>query len=894
MKFRYLSYILLSLALSFFCADKVWAAKFQLSPANVQFLEGCNSSVSILMSTEGKESDAANIIVHYNPAQIDIIDNNAKISGVQINPGDTYGNYADNIALPAEGIIRLTGFSFGYTYNSGSDYGVFGSIVFKSKPGVKSTAMTIEYVAGSTIDSNIAEHGTSNDLLNGTVNGAYTFTAGSCVKDTAPPYVADVSPAPGATGVPLNSNINFRIKDNQEGVDLSSLKITVNGLEYANSSAVPFTYSGDKLNYSVTVNPAKDFVKDSPVIVKIEAKDLVGNIMSPYTYSFNQPQPKPLTCADLKCATTCPTTPTPAECVPISEIIKDVTLIPMGEGVPFLSIPTPTVPAWQRLSLPDFHFYTANGNLRIFPRDNVIKSLVNDYLIVAVPKEKLPKEETSVSLIIDKDSYLLKKNDKYNDYRAIIAPTVLGQHTLTVMITYKDNTFDVIQGKLLVDPYGLIYEGSADNKISGAQVTLYVHQGQDWNVWDGTKYGQTNPQTTLSDGSFAFIAPSGEYYLKVEKDGYKTIRTAAFTVIDSLINFNLGISKPAGVITETINSIINNPQVEEINQKALSPSLAALAALNVIALPLSAALPWMSFINLPYLAFIFLEPFRALFRKKRDKWGVVYNSLTKQPVDLAIVRLYDYETNQLVQTEVTDTAGRYSFFIKPGHYYIKASKPNYSFPSIFMAGKKEDIKYTDLYHGEVITVSVGEATITANIPIDTLVRSRSNFRLIFNYIIRGIQHLMALLGVILSVLALVITPSKFTIALVCVHLLLYLTFTYLAHRKRPDNWGIVYSKETRNPLQYAVARIFDSEYNKLLDSKVTGPSGKYGFLVGQSKYYMTAARSGYKATRTSEIDLTEAQKGSVVTKDIGLEKNKNGLDNLHKEVEQFVANANKR
>ena len=48
-------------------------------------------------------------------------------------------------------------------------------------------------------------------------------------------------------------------------------------------------------------------------------------------------------------------------------------------------------------------------------------------------------------------------------------------------------------------------------------------------------------------------------------------------------------------------------------------------------------------------------------RRKRAKWGVVYNALTKLPVDLAVVRLVDVKTGRVIRSRVTDSEGRYAF-----------------------------------------------------------------------------------------------------------------------------------------------------------------------------------------------------------------------------------------
>ena len=92
-------------------------------------------------------------------------------------------------------------------------------------------------------------------------------------------------------------------------------------------------------------------------------------------------------------------------------------------------------------------------------------------------------------------------------------------------------------------------------------------------------------------------------------------------------------------------------------------------------------------------------------RKKREKWGVVYNSLTKLPVDLVIVRLFSIDTNRLVQSKVTDGQGRYSFVVNPGRYRLEVKKMNFTFPSLLLKDWQSDSEKTDIYHGEQISVT---------------------------------------------------------------------------------------------------------------------------------------------------------------------------------------------
>ncbi len=103
-------------------------------------------------------------------------------------------------------------------------------------------------------------------------------------------------------------------------------------------------------------------------------------------------------------------------------------------------------------------------------------------------------------------------------------------------------------------------------------------------------------------------------------------------------------------------------------------------------------------------------------REGEKYWGVVYDSVTKQPLDPAIIKLL-YVDGSEVETCVTDMAGRYGFLAKPGKFKIFAKKTNYSFPSRYAAGDSDGI-FENLYHGEFFELFGDYEVVAPNIPMD--------------------------------------------------------------------------------------------------------------------------------------------------------------------------------
>ena len=356
---------------------------------------------------------------------------------------------------------------------------------------------------------------------------------------------------------------------------------------------------------------------------------------------------------------------------------------------------------------------------------------------------------------------------------------------------------------------------------------------------------------------------------------------------DGLVDYpaDPGCSSPSDTseldVIEVLTIIFDNPIAEQVNRFA--------APLAIIAMAISTFASF-SFLNLLlYLRYLFTQPFGALFRRRRHKWGVVYNSLSKQPVDLAIVRLYKKDTDQLIQSRVTDKQGRYNFLVEPGEYYLTVTKPQHTFPSQYLKDKKQDARYLDLYHGEVIRVTDKQVTITVNIPVDAEAAQKTPRRLILGYYGRKVQHAVAFLSVPFALLSFAITPTVFTGVLVLFHTFLFLMFHRLGYQKPPKNWGIVYDEKTKKPLARAITRIYDKHYNKLLETRITDGKGRYSFLVSNNIYYLTAEKGGYNSFKTADIDLIDEKVDEIVDEDIGLAKLRRGEQPVQQSVVSGVS-----
>ena len=326
-------------------------------------------------------------------------------------------------------------------------------------------------------------------------------------------------------------------------------------------------------------------------------------------------------------------------------------------------------------------------------------------------------------------------------------------------------------------------------------------------------------------------------------------------------------------------AFLNSPSVvraAQITNRWIAPIIAVLTTLNLIAA--TALTSWY-----PLLLRIFLEPAQVLFgRRRRRSWGVIYNSLTKQPIDLAIVRLRDL-SGRLVSTKVTDKFGRYGFLARPGEYKIEVTKAGHIYPSSYIKGETRDANFKNLYFGAALRVGT-DSYINVNIPVDPAEEIRTAKSVIARHARRAAHSVVAYSGLTLGVLALVVARTWLSAVLLGLHVVVFALFWRLARGKKPKKWGVVFDQENGATLPRAVVRIFDSKFNRVLEQQVTDTAGRFGFLVGSSTYYLDAIKPGYvfpARSKTKRTDYTGGivrtmQDQSSIVMDIPLDKQKPG------------------
>jgi hypothetical protein len=90
----------------------------------------------------------------------------------------------------------------------------------------------------------------------------------------------------------------------------------------------------------------------------------------------------------------------------------------------------------------------------------------------------------------------------------------------------------------------------------------------------------------------------------------------------------------------------------------------------------------------------------------------------------------------------------------------------------------------------------------------------------------------------------------------------------LRRKNRGNPWGVVYDREKKVPVSFAVLRLYDTT-GKLIEQSVSNLEGKYGFVVDQGDYRLEVVQSGYQST-IREVKVLEDE--TVISEDIGLSR----------------------
>jgi len=391
---------------------------------------------------------------------------------------------------------------------------------------------------------------------------------------------------------------------------------------------------------------------------------------------------------------------------------------------------------------------------------------------------------------------------------------------------------------------------------------------------DTTESGETIVVTSSTENNFSTSTVTStipqfivENVTKVVEEVKNQVIDVSKNVSETVQQTSKKLAETVKVVTDKIAEVLNNPEVDNVNKTIATP---VITTVTVVSLASSG----FGFVNIVNLFRVFFGQFFLVFRrKKQKKWGVLYNSFTKKPIDLASVRLIDLQTNRIVRSVVTDTDGRYVLSAEPGNYKIQITKNGYSGFSKYLKDLTEDSAFINLYHGENIQVT-DASEINYNIPFDPIENDRSYLQIIKDKSHKAVRVFLSTFGLAFSIISFIITPVWWVGALVIFQFFLYFTVRHFSYHKLPASFGVITAHDEEKALPNVAVRVFDASFNKLVETTVSDRKGRYAVLLGPNKYYVTYEKEKYEIKKSPLLDFSSKNndsQGGILVRDETLE-----------------------
>ena len=261
-------------------------------------------------------------------------------------------------------------------------------------------------------------------------------------------------------------------------------------------------------------------------------------------------------------------------------------------------------------------------------------------------------------------------------------------------------------------------------------------------------------------------------------------------------------------------------------------------------------------------------------RKRRRRWGTVYDSVTKQPLDPAIVELVDAKTGKVIEQSITDLAGRFGFLVHLGEFVLSSRKTHYVFPSKIITSTTDGI-YADVYRGSILTIQNTIDVLSPNIPMDAMAfdwNQMDKQRLIkfhpkIEIFLAKLLSFLFWLGFGFVILTFLAHPTILNSIFIAIYLLLAFLRKLIPHLRL---WGKISSSEIPtkelllelNPINIPQITLGKALTNK--DGRVflKAPPGQYILRIRQT--------SDPKMQVLKEKEITIGKEG-VLNSDISLE-----------------------
>jgi len=228
--------------------------------------------------------------------------------------------------------------------------------------------------------------------------------------------------------------------------------------------------------------------------------------------------------------------------------------------------------------------------------------------------------------------------------------------------------------------YGVVYDAYTKTPIDLAVVRVYR----------ASDHKLIRSRVTDRGGRYFFLLPPGAYVLTVAKVGYVFPSTFLKQVKDDGAYLDVYHGETIQVTEQSVSITPNIPVESEALEQHQTPArirwlrgmrhFQNAVAVSGLVLALGILLLYPSVFAAILAAFqiaMYLFILRLAKPRKPKGWGMVKDARTGQPIENAVVRIFEPTYRKLLETALTDRRGRYSFLLGPSKYLSSYEQKGY-------------------------------------------------------------------------------------------------------------------------------------------------------------------------------------------------------------------------
>ena len=220
-------------------------------------------------------------------------------------------------------------------------------------------------------------------------------------------------------------------------------------------------------------------------------------------------------------------------------------------------------------------------------------------------------------------------------------------------------------------------------------------------VWQDPERLQRNPQYTDHTGQYSFFVPAGDYVLEATGPGFDLFSSGlmqleqdlqyvfvpVFLAIESGSIDNIVIDQSVIAMFNRLRDVINDLQVDaeiiKLTKNIIKPLSIVLLIVTLVTYFFSLLSQLgLAFTQLPSIGFHVFQLLVQIFggKKMKNKWGRVYENLTRDPIPVAAVMLFHEPDHKMLQITLSEPDGTYGFKLYEGKCSVFAHRKGFEFP----------------------------------------------------------------------------------------------------------------------------------------------------------------------------------------------------------------------